>query len=147
MPPAAPTSQQARTQLMSEQEVQRAVKEAEKMAGPQKLDIQTLKPGDIIEGRYKYVERIGKGAFVQVNLTANTDLHSAEDFKNLVIREEKGTLIRLGDLADVVLGAEDYNAEVRFSGQRAVFRKVGGAETLLPVTFQSERTLSGPLPP
>ncbi len=46
-----------RTQLMSEQDVQRAVKEAEKMAGPQKLDIQTLKTGDIIEGRYKYVER------------------------------------------------------------------------------------------
>jgi len=62
-----------------------------------------------------------RGALVQVNLTANTDLHTVEDFKNLVIRQEKGTLIRLGDLADVVLGAEDYNAEVRFSGQRAVF--------------------------
>jgi multidrug efflux pump len=62
-----------------------------------------------------------KGALVQVNLTANTDLHTVEDFKNLVVRQDKGTLIRLGDLADVVLGAEDYNAEVRFSGQRAVF--------------------------
>jgi serine/threonine-protein kinase len=68
----APTSQQARTQLMSEQDVQRAVKEAEKMAGPQKLDIQTLKPGDIIEGRYKYVERIGKGAFGTVLLMEDT---------------------------------------------------------------------------
>ncbi|HEU5135447.1 MAG TPA: HEAT repeat domain-containing protein [Steroidobacteraceae bacterium] len=71
-PVHAPTSQQARTQLMSEQEVQRAVKEAEKMAGPQKLDIQTLKPGDIIEGRYKYVERIGKGAFGTVLLMEDT---------------------------------------------------------------------------
>jgi eukaryotic-like serine/threonine-protein kinase len=72
-PPAyAPTSAQARTQLMSEQDVQRAVKEAEKMAGPQKLDIQTLKPGDIIEGRYKYVERIGKGAFGTVLLMEDT---------------------------------------------------------------------------
>src|SRR5690349_12555413 len=70
--PPAPTSQQARTQLMSEQDVQRAVKEAEKMAGPQKLDIQTLKPGDIIEGRYKYVERIGKGAFGTVLLMEDT---------------------------------------------------------------------------
>jgi eukaryotic-like serine/threonine-protein kinase len=71
-PPPAPTSQQARTQLMSEQDVQRVVKEAEKMAGPQKLDIQTLKPGDIIEGRYKYVERIGKGAFGTVLLMEDT---------------------------------------------------------------------------
>jgi Cation/multidrug efflux pump len=27
----------------------------------------------------------------------------------------------VGDIADVVLGAEDYNTEVRFSGQKAVF--------------------------
>jgi eukaryotic-like serine/threonine-protein kinase len=72
--PAAAQSTMAaqRTQLMSEQDVQRAVKEAEKMAGPQKLDIQTLKAGDIIEGRYKYVERIGKGAFGTVLLMEDT---------------------------------------------------------------------------
>jgi HEAT repeat protein/tRNA A-37 threonylcarbamoyl transferase component Bud32 len=73
VPPAPPSAMAAqRTQLMSEQEVQRVVKEAEKMAGPQKLDIQTLKPGDIIEGRYKYVERIGKGAFGTVLLMEDT---------------------------------------------------------------------------
>jgi multidrug efflux pump len=75
----------------------------------------------LAENNYLAAPGRTKGALVQVNLTANTDLHTVEDFKNLVIREEKGTLIRLGDLADVVLGAEDYNAEVRFSGQRAVF--------------------------
>ncbi|HTU66353.1 MAG TPA: HEAT repeat domain-containing protein [Steroidobacteraceae bacterium] len=69
-PPPPPVAQ--RTQMMSEQEVQKAVKEAEKMAGPQKLDIQTLKTGDIIEGRYKYVERIGKGAFGTVLLMEDT---------------------------------------------------------------------------
>ena len=62
-----------------------------------------------------------KGALVQVNLTTNTDLHTVEDFKNLVIRQENNSLVRIGDVADVVLGAEDYNTEVRFSGQRAVF--------------------------
>ncbi|MGI8432933.1 MAG: efflux RND transporter permease subunit [Chthoniobacterales bacterium] len=62
-----------------------------------------------------------KGALVQVNLTANTDLHSVKDFQNLVVREENGVLVRLGEIADVVLGAEDYNTEVRFSGERAVF--------------------------
>ena len=31
------------------------------------------------------------------------------------------TLVRLGDIADVVLGAEDYDTEVRFSGEKAVF--------------------------
>src|SRR5881628_2771774 len=73
--------------------------------------------------RNNYLSAVGstKGSLLQVNLTANTDLHTADDFKKLVVREDKGTLIRLGDIADVVLGAEDYNAEVRFSGQKAVF--------------------------
>ncbi len=62
-----------------------------------------------------------KGALVQVDLTANTDLHSVQDFKNLVVRQENDVLVRLGDISDVVLGAEDYNTEVRFSGERAVF--------------------------
>jgi multidrug efflux pump len=65
-----------------------------------------------------------KGSLIQVNLTANTDLRSVQEFKQLVIRQENGTLIRLGDIADVVLGAEDYNTEVRFSGQTAVFMGV-----------------------
>jgi multidrug efflux pump len=62
-----------------------------------------------------------KGSFIQVNLTADTDLSSVEEFKRLVVRQQNGTIVRLGDLADVVLGAEDYDTEVRFSGQTAVF--------------------------
>ena len=62
-----------------------------------------------------------KGSLVQVNLTANTDMRSVEDFKRLVIREDKGALVRIEDIGQVVLGAEDYDTEVRFSGQTAVF--------------------------
>src|SRR5256885_1778023 len=49
------------------------------------------------------------------------DSQTADQFKQLVVKQDKGTLVRLGDIADVVLGAEDYNTEVRFSGQKAVF--------------------------
>jgi multidrug efflux pump len=62
-----------------------------------------------------------KGSLIQVNLTANTDLRSVDEFKNLVIRRSGDTLVRLSDVADVALGAEDYDSEVRFSGERAVF--------------------------
>jgi len=62
-----------------------------------------------------------KGSLIQVNLTTNTDLQSVEEFKRLVIREKNGAFIRLEDVADVVLGAENYDTEVRFSGQTAVF--------------------------
>ncbi|BCS52054.1 efflux RND transporter permease subunit [Geobacter sp. SVR] len=62
-----------------------------------------------------------KGALIQVNLTADTNLHTQDEFKRLAIREQNGAIVRLGDIADVVLGAEDYESEVRFSGQTAVF--------------------------
>jgi multidrug efflux pump len=62
-----------------------------------------------------------KGSLVQVNLTANTDLHSVDEFKQLVVRHTDGATVRLQDIANVVLGAEDYDTEVRFSGKTAVF--------------------------
>ena len=65
-----------------------------------------------------------KGSLVQVNLAANTDLRSVDEFKNLVVKQSGDQLVRLSDVADVVLGAEDYDSEVRFSGERAVFMGV-----------------------
>jgi multidrug efflux pump len=62
-----------------------------------------------------------KGAFIQVNLTADTNLSTVGEFKRLVVRQRNGTIVRLGDIADVALGAEDYESDVRFSGQTAVF--------------------------
>jgi multidrug efflux pump len=62
-----------------------------------------------------------KGSFIQINMTANTNLSTVDEFKSLAIREQNGRIVRLGEIADVLLGAEDYDAEVRFSGQTAVF--------------------------
>ncbi len=62
-----------------------------------------------------------KGSLVQVNLTANSDMRSVEEFKRLVIREQEGAIVRIQDIGEVALGAEDYDTEVRFSGQTAVF--------------------------
>ena len=62
-----------------------------------------------------------KGSYIQVNLTADTNLNTVEEFRRLAVRQRNGTIVRLGDVADVVLGAEDYDSEVRFSGQTAVF--------------------------
>ena len=70
-----------------------------------------------------YLAAVGttKGSLVQVNLTANTDLHSVGEFKRLVIRQLNDTTVRLEDIADVALGSEDYDTEVHLSGQTAVF--------------------------
>ena len=73
-----------------------------------------------------YLTAVGqtKGALIQVNLTANSDLHSAEEFKQLVIREQDGAIVRLEDISEIALGAQYYDAEVRLSGQTAVFVEI-----------------------
>jgi multidrug efflux pump len=92
---------------------------------PERMAALNISPTQVRDALSKnnFLAAVGntKGSLLQVNLTANTDLHTAEQFKQLVVRQDKGTLVRLGDIADVVLGAEDYNTEVRFSGQKAVF--------------------------
>ncbi len=45
---------------------------ARQAAPSQRLDISALKPGDVLEGRYKYLQKIGKGAFGTVLLMEDT---------------------------------------------------------------------------
>jgi multidrug efflux pump len=73
-----------------------------------------------------YLSTLGqtKGSMVSVNLVANTDLKSPEEFRRLVVKADKGVVVRLGDIADVSLGAENYEQDVRFDGQGAVFMGV-----------------------
>jgi multidrug efflux pump len=73
-----------------------------------------------------YLAAVGqtKGQLVQINLTASTDLQSVDEFRRLVVHESNGTLVRLEDVAEVVLGADTYDQEVRFSGKKAVFMGV-----------------------
>jgi serine/threonine-protein kinase len=45
---------------------------ARQQAAAQRLDIGSLKPGDVLEGRYRYIQKIGKGAFGTVLLMEDT---------------------------------------------------------------------------
>lgn len=84
-----------------------------------------------------YISGLGntKGQMVQVNLTSNTALHSLDEFKQLVVKEHKGALVHLEDVATVVLGADDYESEVSFDGKKAVYIgiKVAPGANLLQV--------------
>jgi multidrug efflux pump len=62
-----------------------------------------------------------KGTMLSVSLVANTDLRNVDEFKQLVVSEQNGVITRLADVAEVVLGAENYDTEVRFGGQTATF--------------------------
>ena len=73
-----------------------------------------------------YLSALGstKGSMVSVNLVANTDLRTPEEFRQLVVKQENGVVVRLGDIADVVLGAQNYEQDVRFNGETATFMGV-----------------------
>src|ERR1700693_5912383 len=106
---------------------------------PQKLAAFGLTATDVSQAltANDYISGIGntKGQMVQVNLSASTSLHSAEEFRNLVIKQSNGAVVRLQDIANVTLGSEDYESEVGFDGKRAVYIgiQVAPAANLLDV--------------
>ncbi|HEV8375789.1 MAG TPA: efflux RND transporter permease subunit [Candidatus Polarisedimenticolia bacterium] len=92
---------------------------------PDRMASLGIAPSDLRDALAKnnYLAALGstKGSMVSVNLVANTDLRTPEEFRQLVVKEQHGALVRLGDIADVVLGAENYDQDVRFDGQAATF--------------------------
>src|SRR6266536_1714156 len=92
---------------------------------PERMASLGISPSDVQEALSKnnYLSALGatKGSMVSVNLVANTDLKTAEEFRQLVVKQKQGTVVRLGEIADVVLGAENYEQDVKFNGQTATF--------------------------
>ena len=95
---------------------------------PDRMAARGISPSAVREAlaRNNYLSALGrtKGSMVSVNLIANTDLRTPEEFRQLVVKEENGAVVRLGEIADVVLGAENYEEDVRFNGEAATFMGV-----------------------
>src|SRR5882672_1375171 len=91
---------------------------------PEKLAAYGLTAADVNQSLASndYISGLGntKGQMVQVNMTASTGLHSIDEFRDLVIKQQNGAVVRLSDVATVVLGAEDYNTSITYNGQASV---------------------------
>jgi multidrug efflux pump len=74
-------------------------------------------------GNNNYLAAVGtsKGQMISIDMTAGTDLHSVQEFRQLAIKQVGDSIVRLEDVAEVTLGAEDYNLNVAFTGKRSVF--------------------------
>jgi multidrug efflux pump len=92
---------------------------------PEKMTALGVSPSQVHDAlaANNYLSTLGRtrGTMTSVNLVANTNLQTAEEFKQLVVKSKDGVVVRLSDIADVVLGAETYDQEVRFNGETAVF--------------------------
>jgi multidrug efflux pump len=78
-----------------------------------------------------FISAIGqtKGQMVTVDLVADTSLHSTEEFRNLVIKSQNGAIVRLGDVANISLGSENYDSSVSFDNATAVYIGIKVAPT------------------
>lgn len=92
---------------------------------PEEMAARGVSPSDVHDALAKnnYLSALGatKGSMVSVNLIANTDLRTPDEFRQMVVREQNGVVVRLGEIADVQLGAENYDQDVRFNGETATF--------------------------
>jgi multidrug efflux pump len=92
-----------------------------------------------------YLAALGtsKGQVVSVDLRAGTDLHTVEEFRNLVVAQRNGAIVRLQDVANVILGAENYDFNVAFGGQNSLFIgiKVAPEANLLDVARRVRQVL------
>src|SRR6202051_435609 len=92
---------------------------------PDKMAALGITPSAVHDALAKnnYLSAVGstKGSMVSVNLVANTNLTTADEFRQLVVKQDNGVVVRLSEIADVVLGAQNYDSEVRFNGETATF--------------------------
>src|SRR5687768_4209891 len=92
---------------------------------PDRLAALGLSPGDVSAAlqRNNYLAAVGrtKGNLVQINLLANTDLRSADEFNDLIVSERGGAIVRLSDVARVELGAEEAEMVAKYNGKEGVY--------------------------
>ncbi len=100
---------------------------------PDRLAALGITPTDVRKAleANNYLAAVGKtkGTMTSINLIANTNLTKPDEFRQLVIKEKGGVLVRLADVADIELGSEDYDSDVRFDGKSAKFIGIWGLPT------------------
>jgi multidrug efflux pump len=116
---------------------------------PQKLAAVNLTAADVYSAlaANNYLSSSGqsKGQMVQINLNASTALSSLPAFKQMIIKQNAGAVVRLQDVANVTLGADDYDSSVAFDGKKAVYIgiQVAPGANLLDVVASVRKVMPG----
>ena len=109
---------------------------------PERMYALNITPSEVSralrENNYQTAVGKTKGDAISINLTAATDLHSADEFKKLIVAQRDDAVIRLDDIATVALGAESYDTSVAFNGEFATFIAIDVLPTANPLTVIRE---------
>lgn len=105
---------------------------------PNKMAALHVAPSDVftVLSNNNFLTAAGKtkGEYVAINIRAQTDLNNAAEFSQLIVRSDNNTVIRLKDIARVVLGSQDYDSSVTFDGKKAIFLGIAPTPTANPLT-------------
>lgn len=75
-----------------------------------------------------------RSRLVQTDVNAVTDSSDPEVFKRFIIREEGDNRVRLGDVADIELGAENYDSLIMFDNVPSIYIGINGTTDGNPLT-------------
>ncbi len=108
---------------------------------PKKMAAYRVTPNDVYSAlqnnNFQTAAGNTKGQYVQINIRANTDLSKEREFQNIIIKNNQNSVVRLKDIAKVVLGSQSYDSEVTFNGKKAVFLAISPTPTANPLTVIS----------
>ncbi len=74
-----------------------------------------------------------RGELVIASVKANTDLTSPEEFGLIVVKTDGDTLVRLEDVADVELSAENFDTFVAFNGKPSIYIGIAATPSANPL--------------
>ncbi len=91
---------------------------------PLRLAAYRMTPQDVEDALRRQNVEVPAGRIESTNreftVLSETDLRTEEEFNNLILRDEKGYLIRLQDVGHAEIGAENERRVARFNGRPAV---------------------------
>ncbi len=123
---------------------------------PNKMAALNITPADIskVLSNNNFLTAAGrtKSEYVAVSIRANTDLSNADQFGQIIVRNNAGSIIRLSDVARVELGSQNYDSSVVFDGKKAVFIGITPTPSANPLDVitqvrQSFESLTPQFPP
>ncbi|HWG37478.1 MAG TPA: multidrug efflux RND transporter permease subunit [Terriglobales bacterium] len=98
---------------------------------PAKLAARGLTASDVLQALQEQNVQVAAGQVgqppapagqnYQISVRAEGQLSSPEQFNNIVLKTEtNGTLVKLGDVGNAELGAQDYGTEIEYNGVQAI---------------------------
>lgn len=92
---------------------------------PQLMAAKNITPSEVgnalLAKNFQAAAGTTKGNYISYNLSAKTDLHSPQEFNDIIVETKQGSHVYLRDIARAALGAETYNYSVYFNGDKGVF--------------------------